>query len=72
MLLIAVLSLAALSFVMFHTRIGLAIRCCSFDIKAAKLMGINPDVVINYLHVRRTLRWHRRRALGGQMPCIPR
>ena len=46
MLLIAVLSLAALSFVMFHTRIGLAIRCCSFDIKAAKLMGINPDVVI--------------------------
>lgn len=46
MLAIAILSLLGLSFVMFRTRIGLAIRCCSFDIKAARLMGVNPDVVL--------------------------
>jgi len=46
MLAIAILSLLGLSSVMFRTRIGLAIRCCSFDIKAARLMGVNPDVVI--------------------------
>lgn len=46
MLAIAVLALLTLSFVIFRTRIGLAIRCCSFDIKAARLMGINPDLVI--------------------------
>ena len=46
MLTVAVLALLALSFVIFRTRIGLAIRCCSFDIKAAQLMGISPDLVI--------------------------
>lgn len=46
MLIVAILALLALSFVIFRTRIGLAIRCCSFDIKAAQLVGIGPDLVI--------------------------
>lgn len=46
MLGIAVLSLLALSAVLYKTKIGLAIRCCSYDSRAAQLMGINPDLVI--------------------------
>lgn len=46
MLVIAVLALSALTLVLFKTRLGLAIRSSSFDLKAAQLMGINPDFVI--------------------------
>jgi len=46
MLGIAVLALLALSAVLYRTKIGLAIRCCSYDIKAAQLMGINTDLAI--------------------------
>lgn len=46
MLGIAVLSLSVLTLVLFRTRLGLAIRSSSYDLKAAQLMGINPDLVI--------------------------
>lgn len=46
MLLIAVLALSGLTAVLFKTRLGLAIRSSSYDLKAAQLMGINPDLVI--------------------------
>jgi branched-chain amino acid transport system permease protein len=46
MLLIAVLALSGLTLVLFRTRLGLAIRSSSYDLKAAQLMGINPDLVI--------------------------
>ena len=65
MLGIAVLSLLALSAVLYKTKIGLAIRCCSYDSRAAQLMGINPDLVIGYyLPVGRPSRRHRRCPLG--------
>lgn len=46
MLFIAVLALSGLTLVLFRTRLGLAIRSSSYDLKAAQLMGINPDLVI--------------------------
>lgn len=46
MLVIAVLALSGLTLVLFRTRLGLAIRSSSYDLKAAQLMGINPDLVI--------------------------
>lgn len=46
MLLVAVLALTGLTAVLYRTRLGLAIRSSSYDLKAAQLMGINPDLVI--------------------------
>ncbi|MGE5506943.1 MAG: branched-chain amino acid ABC transporter permease [Chitinophagales bacterium] len=46
MLAIAVLALSGLTLVLYRTRLGLAIRSSSYDLKAAQLMGINPDFVI--------------------------
>ncbi|HHY46287.1 MAG TPA: branched-chain amino acid ABC transporter permease [Firmicutes bacterium] len=46
MLVIAILSLMCLTYVLFRTRIGLAIRAASYNLKAAQLMGINIDWVV--------------------------
>ncbi len=39
-------ALLILLYVLFRTRIGLAIRCSSFDVATAKLMGMNPNTVV--------------------------
>jgi branched-chain amino acid transport system permease protein len=39
-------SLLVLLFVLFRTRIGLAIRATSSDVATAKLMGMNPNTVV--------------------------
>ena len=39
-------ALAVLLFVLFRTKIGLAIRSSSFDTTTAKLMGMNPNTVV--------------------------
>ena len=39
-------ALLILLYVLFRTRIGLAIRCSSFDTATAKLMGMNPNIVV--------------------------
>lgn len=39
-------SLGILLYVLFWTKIGLAIRCSSFDTTTAKLMGMNPNTVV--------------------------
>lgn len=46
MLVIAVISLTMLNLVFNKTKLGLAIRAASYNLKAAQLMGINPDFVI--------------------------
>jgi branched-chain amino acid transport system permease protein len=46
MLLISIVCLAVLSYVMFKTRFGLAVRAASFSIKAAQLMGMDIDAII--------------------------
>ncbi len=46
MLAIAVVSLSLLNVILYKTRLGLAIRSASYNLKAAQLMGINPDFVI--------------------------
>jgi branched-chain amino acid transport system permease protein len=39
-------ALLILLYVLFRTKIGLAIRCSSFDTATAKLMGMNPNTVV--------------------------
>lgn len=46
MLLIAIISLLALNLVLYRTRLGLAIRAASHNLRAAQLMGMNADFVI--------------------------
>ncbi len=46
MLLIAALSLSALNLMLYRTKLGLAIRAASYNLKAAQLMGIDPDSII--------------------------
>jgi branched-chain amino acid transport system permease protein len=46
MLLVSVGFLAALSWVLFRTRFGLAVRAASFNSRAAQLMGMNIDTII--------------------------
>ncbi len=45
-LLLSALALAILLVVLFRTKIGLAIRCTSFDTSTAKLMGMDPNRVV--------------------------
>ncbi len=46
MLIIAIACLVVLSYVLFRTRFGLAVRAACFNIRAAQLMGMNIDSVI--------------------------
>ena len=46
MIIVTAVSLLVLVFIIQKTKIGLAIRACSYNEKAATLMGINGDLVI--------------------------
>ena len=46
MIIVTAVSLLILMFIIQKTKIGLAIRACSYNEKAATLMGINGDLVI--------------------------
>lgn len=46
MIIISVVSLVILMFIIHKTKIGLAIRACSYNEKASTLMGVNGDLVI--------------------------
>lgn len=46
MIIVTAVSLLLLMFIIQKTKIGLAIRACSYNEKAATLMGINGDLVI--------------------------
>lgn len=47
-LVVAVLMLAMLQFIVYRTKIGMAMRGVSYDFDTAKLMGINVDVVVSF------------------------
>ncbi len=46
---IAVISLALLTWVIYGTKIGNAIRATSYSMRVASLMGINPDMIIAFV-----------------------
>lgn len=46
MLAIALACLGGLSYILFRTRFGLAVRASSYNLRAAALMGMNIDVII--------------------------
>ncbi len=45
---VALVMLALLQFVVYRTKMGMAMRGVSFDFDTAKLMGINVDVVVSF------------------------
>ncbi|RLC67248.1 MAG: branched-chain amino acid ABC transporter permease [Chloroflexi bacterium] len=45
-LIIAAVSMALLTWIIYGTRIGNAIRATSYNMRVASLMGINPDLVV--------------------------
>ncbi|MGE5618963.1 MAG: branched-chain amino acid ABC transporter permease [Sphingomonadaceae bacterium] len=45
---VTLLMLALLQFVVYRTKMGMAMRGVSFDFDTAKLMGINVDVVVSF------------------------
>ncbi len=47
MMLTAVLSLIGLNLVLYHTKVGRAMRAVSYNQRAAALMGVNTDLVVS-------------------------
>lgn len=47
MMVVAVLSLVALNFILYQTKVGRAMRAVSFNPRAAALMGVNTDLVVS-------------------------
>jgi branched-chain amino acid transport system permease protein len=47
-LVVSVLFLALLQFIVYRTKMGIAMRGVSFDFDTAKLMGINVDLVVSF------------------------
>ena len=45
---VAVVLMVALQFIVFRTRIGMAMRAVSLNPKAAQLVGVNNDIVISF------------------------
>ena len=43
---IAAISMALLTWIIYGTRIGNAVRATSYDMRVASLMGINPDAIV--------------------------
>ncbi len=46
---IAAISVALLTWIIYGTRMGTAIRATSYNMRVASLMGINPDVVVAFV-----------------------